>query len=130
MTTLLRWALLNSCFAAALAAGAVLYDGHVHPAAVVAIAAVLVVYMAGTAHIGLSIAHDRKPVHADRAAGLCPKVAILGSVCGFLIAFSGGVNDVQQRVLGASTGLLATFVGIACMIMLELQDHLASHAEE
>lgn len=116
MTAFLRVALVNCLFVVALIAGRVSYDGHIHPAGKAAICAVLAVYC-----YGAFWALKGRTEHTHLAIRLAPMVALLGSVAGFLIAFSGDVGDVQQRVLGASTGLVATFVGIAAAAALTIQ---------
>lgn len=139
---LLRVALLNSLFALALVAARLAYTGAVHPVAYVAVGVVLAVYAAGAAQVGrmawwlatagaeVEETWQRGLARLDRLASRCPKVAMAGTVTGFLIAFSGSTEDVAQRVRGASTGLAATLVGIAAMLLLELQhDWLAERRE-
>jgi hypothetical protein len=62
--------------------------------------------------------------HVALAIRICPMLAMLGTASGFLIAFAGSTDDVQGRVAGASTGIVATIVGIACTIVLTLRRHL------
>ena len=139
---LLRFGVLNSVFLLALVAARLVYHGQVHPVAYVAVAVVLAVYAAGAAQ-ALRMARWRSEtgdvaerawqqglVRLDRLAARCPKVAMAGTVTGFLIAFSASTDDVAGRVRGASTGLAATLIGIAAMLLLELQhDWLAGHRE-
>jgi hypothetical protein len=138
----LRLALLNSLFALALVAARLAYGGHVHPIAYVAVGVVLFVYGAGSVQ-AVRMAHRRPGRQLDddreweaglrrldRLAARCPKVAMAGTVAGFLIAFSSSTADVAQRVRGASTGLAATLIGIVAMLLLELQhDWLAARRE-
>ncbi len=133
---LLRLAVLNSLFGLALVAGRLAYRGHVNPIAYVAVAVVLSVYAAGAVQVvrmallrtdELGQAWQQGLRRVDRLAARCPKVAMVGTVAGFLIAFSGSTADVAQRVRGASTGLAATLIGIVAMLLLELQqDWLAA----
>jgi hypothetical protein len=132
---LLRIGLANSLFLLALVVARLVYHGQVHPVVYLAVALVLAVYAEGAAH-ALRLARTlptadlswrRELDQLDRLAARCPKVAMAGTVTGFLIAFSGSTDDVAQRVRGASTGLSATLVGIAAMLLLELQhDWLAN----
>jgi hypothetical protein len=139
-----RLALLNSLFGLALVAARLAYHGRVHPIVYVAVGVVLVVYAAGAveaARLALlrpglrqapDEAWDRGLQRLDRLAARCPKVAMAGTVTGFLIAFSGSTDDVAARVRGASTGLAATLIGNVAMLLLELQhDWLAArHATD
>lgn len=134
----LRLAVLNSLFALALVAARLAYRGHVHPVVYVAVGVVLVVYAAGAVQATrmmwlswggseLDDAWQQGLLRLDRLAARCPKVAMAGTVTGFLIAFSGSTADVAQRIRGASTGLAATLIGIVAMLLLELQhDWLAA----
>lgn len=126
MTIFLRWSLVNVAFLAALLVAGLAYGGDVHVAGKLAAAAVLCVYAAASAHAGLCAYRSRpdRAGHLSLAIKACPMGAMLGTVSGFLIAFSGGTEDVQQRVLGAATGLTATFVGVACALALMLQQHM------
>lgn len=134
---LLRLVVLNSLFALALVAARLAYSGHVNPVAYAAVGLVLVVYAAGAVQAArmawwrpdraFGSAWQEGLRRVDRLAARCPKVAMAGTVTGFLIAFSGSTADVAQRVRGASTGLAATLVGIVAMLLLELQqDWLAA----
>lgn len=125
MTVFLRLALLNTLVGIAVIAGLITFSGNVHPAGKIMGASVLCVYAAASAYCGRcawSGGGDMR--HVDLAIRLCPMLALLGTTAGFLIAFSGGVEDVQERVLGASTGLAATFIGISASILLMLQRHM------
>lgn len=136
---LLRLVVLNSLFALALVAARLAYGGHVHPVAYAAVGLVLAVYAAGAVQVvrmawwrpdtrgEFERAWQQGLRRVDRLAARCPKVAMAGTVTGFLIAFSGSTADVAQRVRGASTGLAATLIGIVAMLLLELQqDWLAA----
>src|SRR5438876_267772 len=120
MKLFLRWALVNSLFGCALTAVALAYHGHVHPVGKLAAGAVLMVFALGSAQCGWCAWHQDKQglERVALAIKASPMIAMLGTVSGFLIAFSGSVDDVQKRVLGASTGLTATFVGISCALVL------------
>lgn len=124
--TFLKWALVNVLFALALVAAFVSYHGKVEAAGKIAIAVVLVVYVAASAYAGsLAWRYRRLGLsHISLAIELSPMIAMLGTVGGFLIAFGSSAGDVQQRVVGASTGLAATLVGIACTIVLMIQRHI------
>lgn len=138
----LRVVVLNSLFALALVAARIAYHGHVHPIVYVAVAVVLLVYAAGAAQViklamqptirsdDESRAWQSGLRRLDRLAARCPKVAMVGTVMGFLIAFSGSTDDVSVRVRGASTGLVATLIGIASMLLLELQHEWLSVRDE
>ena len=119
----LRWSLVNAACVAALLAAAGSYNGDVHTAGKLAAAAVLLVFVLASAKAG-ALAWQGNPSWANEdlgeAADMCPQVGLLGTVAGFLIAFSGDTGQVQERVLGASTALTATFTGIACMIALRV----------
>lgn len=133
----LRVLLVNSLFGCALAAGALAYDGHVHPVALVAIAVVLVAYAAGAAAC-LFLAWSIPPPYlrsprdswgrylndVSELAEALPGIALLGTAAGFLIALSGDAADIQHRISGAATGIISTFVGVACWLVLTLQHRL------
>lgn len=125
----LRVALVNVLYVSALATAAVSYSGTVHPAGKIAAVVVLVVYALASGNCLRVAWREQHPMtvdyaHIDLAIRACPMLALLGSIGGFLVAFSGDAADVQQRVLGASTGLLATFVGVSAALVLMLQRHL------
>ena len=120
----LRWSLVNVAFLAALAGASIAYDGEIHGAGKAAALAALCVYVAASAHAGVCAWNGTGSKHVSLAVRACPMVAMLGTVAGFLISFSGDASDVQQRVLGASTGLVATFVGVSCALVLMLLEHL------
>ena len=134
VTLFLRWALLQSLVFVGFVTLLLLYQGHLHDAGKVMVGMVLLVYVAASAYCGrLAWLGGRGPLraypsprqlaHVSLSITVCPMLALIGTVSGFLIAFSGGVEDVQSRVLGASTGLAATFVGIACAVLLMVQRH-------
>jgi hypothetical protein len=138
----LRIAVVNSLFALALVAARIAYRGHLHPVVYIAVAVVLVVYAEGAVHVirmamrqtlrteDERYAWQRGLGRLDRLAARCPKVAMVGTVMGFLIAFGGSTDDVAERVRGASTGLVATLIGIASMLLLELQHDWLSVRDE
>lgn len=117
MTRLLQVALIDVLFLLALGTLGVLYSGEVHSAGLVAIAAVLIVFGIAAVY-ALRQAARGLPADLELAISVCPMLAMLGTVAGFLIAFSADSGDVQERVLGASTGLVSTFVGVACAVVL------------
>lgn len=124
--TFLALLLFNAVFLSALVVAARFYHGGLHPAAVTAIAVILLVYAGATARalrLAWRYAGDAKG-YISLAIRVLPMIAILGTATGFLIAFSGGVDDVQQRVAGASTGIVSTIVGVACTVALMLQRHI------
>jgi ABC-type protease/lipase transport system fused ATPase/permease subunit len=129
----LRWALVNAMAFVAFVAALVAYHGHVHTVGKVSASIVLVVFALASAYCGLlswradeaSERTDARALeHVSFAIRVCPMLAMLGTASGFLIAFTGSTEDVQQRVAGASTGIVATVVGVACTIVLMLQRHL------
>jgi hypothetical protein len=130
----LRWALLTTLTLVSFAAAAASYHGHVHTVGKVSVAIVLTVFVVATAYCGvLAWRADgawtgeevhRGLDHVALAIRICPMLAMLGTASGFLIAFSGTSADVQQRVAGASTGIVATVAGVACTIVLMLQRHM------
>jgi hypothetical protein len=122
----LRWTLIQVLFVLAAGTLMVAYSGQVHMAGKVGVGVVLGIYGLASGYLGLSAWRRVRPAmrHVDLAVQLCPMVALCSTVSGFLIAFGGGAEDVQARVLGASTGLVATFAGIACSVVLMLQRHL------
>jgi len=132
--TFLRWALVAAISAVAFVAAAASYHGHIHAVGKVSVAIVLTVFALATAYSGLLAwrqddsvdgrVDPRAVEHVALAIRLCPMLAMLGTASGFLIAFTGSTEDVQQRVAGASTGIVATVVGVACTIVLMLQRHL------
>lgn len=123
----LRLLLLDSLFGCALAAARLSYHRHIHPAGLVAVTAVLVLFAVGAAAC-LWLAWRGKDARILDDIGILserlPGVAMLGTVSGFLIALSANTGDVQERAVGASTALAATFVGIACWLVLGLQHRM------
>lgn len=120
----LRLLLGNSLFGCALAAGAVAYNGHLHPAAIAALVAVLAAYAALTGVCLYLAWNDRRGRLLEDVGELgdkLPGLALLGTGVGFLIALSGSTADVQHRVTGASSGILATIVGVACWVAISVQ---------
>ena len=129
----LKWALVNVLFLSALVLAAFSYDGHIHAVGKLAVAAVFAIYLISSAHAGYEAWHFAgsgiaATHHLDLSIRACPMLAMLGTVGGFLVAFGGGLEDVQGRVLGASTGLAATFVGVSCALVLMVHRHLLEHA--
>lgn len=125
-TRFVKWALVNAIYAVILIGAAFTYHGHIHSIGLIAIGAVLALYCLTSAYAGWIAWKDgiKDAKHVSLAIELAPKLAMLGTVGGFLIAFSSSAGDVQGRVLGASTGLAATFVGISTMITLEIIRHV------
>lgn len=125
MTRFLQLCLIDVVYALALGTAGVTYAGHIHTAGLVAIAAVLVVFLAGAGYaLRMAYAGRGDISHLELAANLCPMIGIAGVASGFLVALSGGTEDVQSRIIGASSGLAATVVAVACMALLEVQGHM------
>ena len=129
----LRWVLVTTLALVGFVAAAASYHGHVHATGKVSAGVVLGVFALASAYCGLlswraderAEGVDRRALeHVSFAIRICPMLAMLGTASGFLIAFTGSADDVQQRVAGASTGIVATVVGVACTIVLMLQRHL------
>ena len=127
----LRWALVTTLALVAFVVAFVSYHGDVHTVGKGSAAVVLAVFSSASAYCGLLAwradegrADHRSLEHVSFAIRVCPMLAMLGTASGFLIAFTGSTEDVQQRVAGASTGIVATVVGVACTIVLMLQRHL------
>jgi hypothetical protein len=122
----LQWLFVNAVYLIILALAWIFYNGHIQAIGLIAIGAVLALYVCASGYAGyLTWNENRWGIHhISLAIELAPKLAMLGTVGGFLIAFSAGAGDVQHRVLGASTGLAATFVGISTMIVLEILRHI------
>jgi hypothetical protein len=122
----LRWVLVNGLFALGIIGAKLSYHGHIHSVGQLAIAGVLSIYVVTAAYCGVLAWQEnlRGSSHISLAIDLCPMVALLGTTGGFLIAFGAATSDIQHRVLGASTGLASTFVGIACAIILMINRHL------
>jgi hypothetical protein len=130
----LRWALITALSLVAFLAALLSYHGHVHAVGKVSAAIVLAVFAVASAYCGVLAwradadsvgrADARALEHVSFAIRVCPMLAMLGTASGFLIAFTGSTENVQQRVAGASTGIIATVVGVACTIVLMLQRHL------
>jgi hypothetical protein len=122
----LRWALINGLFIFGMVAARVAYHGHIHTVGQFAIGALFVLYLLTAAYCGAMAWKESLFQHGyvQLAIELSPMIAMLGTTAGFLIAFSSGASDVQHRVLGASTSLASTFVGIACAAILMVNRHL------
>ena len=130
----LRWALVTTLTLVVFAVAATSYHGHVHTVGKISVAIVLTVFAFATAYCGVLAWRadgtatgqqtNRGLDHVALAIRICPMLAMLGTASGFLIAFTGTSADVQQRVAGASTGIVATVAGVACTIVLMLQRHL------
>lgn len=129
-TRFVKWALVNAVYFIVMVGAGLSYHGKVHGIGLAAIGAVLALFVIMSGYAGWLLwnEHPSEPnketKHLSLAIELAPKLAMLGTVGGFLIAFSASAGNVQQRVLGASTGLAATFVGIATMIALEVVRHV------
>lgn len=125
-TRFVKWALVNAVYAIVVAGAGLSYHGKVHSIGLAAIGAVLALFAVASGYAGYLLWDDGlvNKRHLSLAIELAPKLAMLGTVGGFLIAFSASAGDVQHRVLGASTGLAATFVGIFTMITLEVIRHI------
>lgn len=128
-TRFLKWAFVNAVYLVILAVAGITYKGHVHSIGLVAIAAVLALFVLVSSYAGYLCwkwdgLNPSEAKHLSLAIELAPKLAMLGTVGGFLLAFSSSAGDVQGRVLGASTGLAATFVGILTMVALEILRHV------
>lgn len=126
MRRMLELALIDTLFVIALGTCAFLYGGHVHVAGTVAIVAVLVVWASASAY-ALRIAGNGgldTSGHIGFAANVCPAIGIAGVASGFLVALSSGTEDIQDRVVGASSGLAATVVAVMCMVLLDVQAHM------
>jgi hypothetical protein len=130
----LRWAVVDALAIVALVAAVISYHGQIHAAGRVAAGIVLCVFLLASTYCGVlawraddpgvGAIDPRSLEHVALAIRVCPMLAMLGTASGFLIAFAGSVEDVQQRVAGASTGIVATVVGVACTIVLMLERHL------
>lgn len=122
----IKWLILQALTISAAIPAVLFYNQGIHPVALVAVGLVLSVYGAATAYCGFLCWNERRRGvnHVDLAIQLCPMIAMLGTASGFLIAFSGDISNVQQRVTGASTGIIATVIGVACTILLMVQRHM------
>lgn len=125
----LRWALVNAVYLAVLVAGRLSFHGHIPAVGLVAIGAVLLTYVLASAWAGwLCWQEDKRGVHhVSLAIELAPKLAMLGTISGFLLAFGAQTGDVATRVLGASSALSATWVGVSSMIVLEVIRHIVEN---
>ena len=129
----LRLLLIDSLFGCALVAGAIAYHGKIHPIAVVAVAVVLVAYAAGAAVcLWLAWNGNRKRLLNDvgELAERLPGLALMGTAAGFIIALSGDTAQVQHRIAGAATGIVSTFVGVACWLVLSAQHRMLARRDE
>lgn len=125
VTRFLELALVDVLFVLSLATAGGLYAGHIHTAGIVAIIFVLVVFgLAAIYALKMAWLGHGDIAHVELAANLCPMIGIAGVAGGFLIALSGGAEDVQARIIGASSGLAATVVAVAAMAVLEVQAHM------
>ena len=116
---------MDTLFLLALGTAGVVYGAHIHTAGVVAIAGVLAVFCVAAAYALYGTYIGRIEVrHIELAANICPAIGIAGVASGFLIALSAGTEDIQQRVVGASSGLAATVIAVACMVVLDCQAHM------
>jgi hypothetical protein len=132
-TRFLKWALVNTLAFVVFVVAVASFHGHIHAAGKVTAGIVLAVFALASGYCGLlawradaeTESTDRRALeHVSLAIRLCPMLAMLGTATGFLIAFTGSTADVQQRVTGASSGIVATVIGVACTIVLMLQRHL------
>ena len=122
----LSLALIDVVFLTTLVTLGARYYGHIHPAGLVAIALALSVFCAAAGY-ALRLAYHGHPdrgEHVGFAANVCPAIGIAGVAMGFLLALSGGTENVQERVIGASSGLAATVVAVACYVVLDVQAHI------
>ncbi len=130
MSLFLRWTLLNVLYLVALATLAGAHGGEVVGLARWFVLAILAVYAIASAYAGLLSLRGEKAglPHLLLAADVCQYLGLLGAATGFLVALSGDdLATVQQRVAGASIGLAATAVGVACSVVLLVEAHLIEH---
>jgi len=122
----LKWALAESIFGCLLVSALILYNGNVHIAAKIGGAAVLLTYILGSLAVGRAAWGGKNfPPAAVLALDLLPMIAIAGVVSGWLIALSGSSTaDVQQKILGASSGLAVSFLAACCIGSLMVQEYL------
>lgn len=141
MRLFLKWSLLNVLFVLALAVVAERHAGEVDGLARWFVVGILAVFAASSAYGGLLCWRwDSQPygenglglvevngnvAHVELAADMCQYLGLLGAATGFLVALSGDqLSSVQDRVAGASIGLAATAVGVACSMVLLVEAHL------
>ena len=120
----LRWLLANVVFLAVVAVAAHHLSG-MHEAARVSAGAILTVFVLASAHAGACAYQGRRSRHLPLAIIACPALGLIGAASGFYTALQADVSDVQTAVLGASSSLVATMTGVACMVALEVIGHLA-----
>lgn len=132
-----RILLIDSCFACLLVGGW-LVEPHMHPAAIAAVVAVLCAFSLGSGvllyearhHPFVSRQSRRRLADVGHLAEFLPGLALLGTAAGFRLALGGDVSDIQHRIGGAATGITATFVGIACWLVLSAQHRLVVREHE
>lgn len=122
--TLVRLAVVQALSLTAFIALALSFGPRVHLVAWLDIAVVLVLYAAASLRASVVAVRGGSLRALDEAISLAPMLAMLGTIAGFVIAFGASADDVQGRVLGASTGLAATFVGVACAALLRIQRYV------
>lgn len=141
MRLFLKWALLNVLFTLALVVVASNHGGEIDGLARWFVLAILAVFAVSSGYGGLLCwREDARPygldglpltdaegnvTHVELGADMCQYLGLLGAATGFLVALSGDqLSSVQDRVAGASIGLAATAVGVACSMVLLLEAHL------
>lgn len=84
--------------------------------------------------------YARDAEHGWFAVGMCEKLGLLGTVCGFVMICAGtfenlnGSNGAElQKLLqnvghGLLTAFVTTLVGVICSVLLHLQYHLLENA--
>lgn len=144
----LRLLLVDSLFGCALAAGAVAYNGGIHPVAAVAVGVVLAAFAAGAGlclwlawtqpvrdakgTVWVAASRSQRKRLLDDVAHLAeslPGLALMGTAAGFLIALVGDTAQVQHRIAGAATGIVSTFIGVACWLVLSAQHRMLARRD-
>ena len=138
----LRWSLVNTLFTLCVAVVAVSHGDKVDGQARWFVLAILALFAGSSLYGGLlcwradstEYGLDGLPTWEYDLSGvrwlsfngdMCQYLGLLGAATGFLVALSGdGLGSVQDRVAGASIGLAATAMGVACSMVLFLEAEL------
>lgn len=139
----LRWALGNSLAACGLVAIALAFVKHIHGAPLAVAVVIVTITAAASAYAGRLFWYldweDTVPAkagarHIDAVIYTCQVLAALGAILGVYLTASsksGGGVGLQAAVSGVldamSNGLLATFTGIVCSLVLFWEHHALTH---
>ena len=137
----LRWLLANSLAVVGAVALGLGFVRHIHGAPLVVVAIIVVITAAASAYAGRLFWNldtnpaepglEKKVQHVDSVVYTCQVLAALGAILGVYLTASSGGSSAEAAVSGVldamANGLLATFTGILCSLLLYWEHHFLKH---